>query len=201
MAKKNSDFFRAPSNTIVDALKASNERVKQLEQEVAKLKKELSKYKTQSAQQRQRAKSLQGQLSAARAKVVSLQKGLKIQKRRVKQAEAKQVEAERETQKVKDLIREIKPKMTRDQLFEFYRSSNLERFWERVEQVHPNIDPQKLLEMKARMAQWSSQRLRDVVRMAGWRSTWYDSDAAWNSSELTGWDERNLYAFIMSYES
>ena len=51
------DFFKAPSNVIVDALKESNDRVKQLEKEVEKLKRELSKYKTQSAQQRQRIKS------------------------------------------------------------------------------------------------------------------------------------------------
>lgn len=192
------DFFKAPSNVIADALKESNERVKQLEKEVEKLKRELSKYKTQSAQQRQRIKSLQGQLSAEKAKVTSLQKGIRVQKIRVKRAVARQRSAEKQTAAIKQAIKNITPKLTKDQLFEMYRSSNLTRFWDRVQQV-TEISPEKLAEMKAKMASWSSQQLRDIIRVGGWRSTWYDSDANWNSSELSGWDERNLYAFIMSY--
>ena len=192
------DLLKAPSNAIVDALKESNERVKQLEKEVERLKRELSKYKTQSAQQRQRIKSLQGQLSAEKVKVTSLQKGLRIQKSKARQARARQRKAEEETIALKTAIKNITPKLTKDQLFEMYRSSNFTRFWERVQQV-TQIDPQKLAEMQAKMASWSSQQLRDIIRVGGWRSTWYDSDADWNSAELSGWDERNLYAFIMSY--
>lgn len=192
------DFLKAPSNVVADTLRESNERVKRLEKEVEKLKRELSKYKTQSAKQRQRIKSLQGQLGAERAKVTSLQKGLKIQKIKTRKARAKQAAAEKETAAIKQAIKDITPKLTKDQLFEMYRSSNLTRFWDRIQQV-TEISAEKLAEMQQRMASWSSQRLRDIIRVGGWRSTWYDSDANWNSSELNGWDERNLYAFIMSY--
>ena len=192
------DLLKAPSNVAIDAIRKSNERVKQLEKEVEKLKRELAKYKTQNVQQRQRIKSLQGQLNAEKIKVTSLQKGLRIQKTKTKQARAQQREAEQETVAIKQAIKNITPKLTKDQLFEMYRSSNLTRFWERVQQV-TEISPEKLAEMQAKMASWSCQQLRDIIRVGGWRSTWYDSDANWNSAELSGWDERNLYAFIMSY--
>ena len=192
------DLLKAPSNVIIDAIKESNDRVKQLEKEVEKLKRELSKYKTKNAQQRQRIKSLQGQLTAQKMQVASLQKGLKVQRIKTKQAVAKQKKAEQQTAAIKAALKSITPKLTKDQLFELYRNSNFTRFWERVQQV-TEISPEKLAEMQAKMASWSSQQLRDIIRVGGWRSTWYDSDANWNSAELSGWDERNLYAFIMSY--
>lgn len=128
MAKRNNGFFRAPSNVIVDALKESTQRVKQLEAEVARLKKELSKYKTQNAQQRQKSRSLEGQLAAAKAKVVSLQKGLKVQKARVKKARIKQEDAEKETARLRNFIKKLQPKMSKDEVFELYRDSNYRRF-------------------------------------------------------------------------
>lgn len=173
-------------------------RIAELEKRNQQNLRTITKYKSSAKQQRQRASSLAGQLKAERAKVVALQRGIKIQKAKVKTATKRQKAAEAEVKVVKNIIKQIQPKLTKEQVFEMYRNSNQTRFWERMTQVH-QFDPQKLQEMQAKMATWDSQKLRDIVRVAGWRSTWYDSDAEWNSSEVTGWDERNLYAFIMSY--
>lgn len=173
-------------------------RIEQLELQVKKQSKSLQKYKTSAAKARQQARSLEGSLKAEQAKVAALRKTLKTQKVKVKKAEKRQKAAEAEVATVKNLIKQIKPTMSREQVFELYKVSNQNRFWERMTSVH-QFDPEKLAEMQQKMATWDSQKLRDIIRIAGWRSTWYDSDAEWNASELAGWDERNTYAFIMSY--
>ena len=123
-------------------------------------------------------------------KVKARKERIRLQKR----AEA----AETEVKAIKTAIKALTPKLTKDQLFEMYRSSNFNRFWERIQMVI-EISPEKLAEMKQHMATWDSQKLRDMIRFLGLRSTWYDSDAEWNSSEVTRWDEKNLYQTIMVY--
>ena len=179
-------------------LEEAYERIAALEKRNKESVRAITKYKQSAKQQRQRAASLAGQLKAEKAKVVALQRSIKVQKTKVRAARKKQAVAEAQVKAVKNIIKQIQPKLTKEQVFEMYRNSNQERFWDRMTQVH-QFDPKKLQEMKAKMATWDSQKLRDIVRVAGWRSTWYDSDAEWNASEVTGWDERNLYAFIMSY--
>ena len=179
-------------------LEEAYERIATLEKRNKESVRAITKYKQSAKQQRQRAASLAGQLKAEKAKVVALQRSIKVQKTKARVARKKQAVAEAQVKAVKNIIKQIQPKLTKEQVFEMYRNSNQERFWDRMTQVH-QFDPKKLQEMKAKMATWDSQKLRDIVRVAGWRSTWYDSDAEWNASEVTGWDERNLYAFIMSY--
>lgn len=184
---------------LIQLLEEAYARIEQLEKKNQQSIKAITKYKQSSArQQRERTASLEGQLKAEKIKVEALKKTLKKQKTKTREARKKQVVAEKEVKAVRSVIKQIKPKLTKEQVFEMYRNSNQERFWDRMTQVH-QFDPQKLAEMQARMSKWDSQKLRDIVRVAGWRSTWYDSDAEWNASEVAGWDERNLYAFIMSY--
>ena len=132
-------------------LEQAYERIAQLEAQVKKQESQVRKYKTQSAKARQQVRSLQGQLKAEHAKVEALRKGIKIQKVKVKKAKAKQKAAEKEVSVVKNIIKTIQPKMSREQVFELYRSSNLTRFWERMTQVH-KFDPEKLIEMQQKMA-------------------------------------------------
>lgn len=183
---------------LIQLLEEAYARIEQLEKKNQQSIKAITKYKQSARQQRERTASLEGQLKAEKIKIEALKKTLKRQKAKTREARKKQVVAEKEVKAVRSVIKQIKPKLTKEQVFEMYRNSNQERFWDRITQVH-QFDPQKLAEMKARMSTWGSQKLRDIVRVAGWRSTWYDSDAEWNASEVAGWDERNLYAFIMSY--
>lgn len=183
---------------LTQLLEEAYARIKQLEKKNQQSTKAITKYKQSARQQRERTASIEGQLKAEKIRVEALKKTLKKQRIKTREARRKQVVAEKEVKAVRSVIKQIKPKLTKEQVFEMYRNSNQERFWDRITQVH-QFDPQKLAEMKARMSTWNSQKLRDIVRVAGWRSTWYDSDAEWNASEVAGWDERNLYAFIMSY--
>ena len=193
------DFFKTKSPLeLKDLLSQAYEKIAELERKNRELEKQMKKFSTQSAKARQRASSLKGQLRAEQEKVQLLTKTIKFQKTAIKKANLRAEKAEAEVKSIKFAIKDLTPKLTKDQLFELYKSSNSTRFWERVLQVH-NIDPQKLAEMQEKMSSWTSQKLRDIIRIAGWRSTWYDSDAEWNSSEIIPWDERNLYAFIMSY--
>ena len=183
---------------LIQLLEEAYARIEQLEKKNQQSIKAITKYKQSARQQRERTASIEGQLKAEKIKVEALKKTLKKQKIKTREARKKQVVAEKEVKAVRSVIKQIKPKLTKEQVFEMYRNSNQERFWDRITQVH-QFDPQKLEEMQARMSTWNSQKLRDIVRVAGWRSTWYDSDAQWNASEVAGWDEKNLYAFIMSY--
>lgn len=183
---------------LLKLLEESLNRIKVLEEQNKKLAREVSKYKTQAKRERQRSSSLRGQLKAEQAKVETLRSSIKTIRIKTRAAQRKAEAAEAEVRTIKNILKEIQPTLTREQVFEMYRTSNLDRFWARLLQVH-EFDPEKLEEMRAKMATWDSQKLRDIIRVAGWRSTWYDSDAEWNASEVAGWDERNLYAFIMSY--
>lgn len=201
--KKKSVSFAASllhkgQSELVQMLQEAYRKIAELQRRNVVLEREASKYKTQAAQQRQRAKSLSGRLKAQQAKVETIRSVMKSQKNKIKAAVKKAKKAEAELKELKLSFGRIKPTLTKEQLFELYKSSDQNRFWERMTSVH-QFDAQRLAEMQAKMSTWSSQKLRDIIRVAGWRSTWYDSDAEWNASEVAGWDERNLYAFIMSY--
>lgn len=201
MAKKKSlasILLQKSESDLLQLLNESYSKIRQLEEQNKKLQAQVQKYKTQAKRERQRSSSLRGQLRAEQAKVESIKASIKAARGKTRAAEKRAEAAEAQVRTVKNILKEIKPTLTKEQVFEMYRSSNLDRFWDRLTQVH-QFDPQKLQEMRAKMAEWDSQKLRDIIRIAGWRSTWYDSDAEWNASEVAGWDERNLYAFIMSY--
>lgn len=199
-ATKKSVFARISNNSLdlLESLQRATERVKQLEQENLELRRQLSKFKTTSAKSRQRERSLRGQLNAAKQEVAQLKKGLTYQKQQNKRLRQAEKAATAEVKRVKEIIKQITPKLSREQIFEIYKTSNQKRFWQRAIQVI-EFTPEKLAEMQQKMNQWSSQKLRDFVRVAGLRSTWYDSDGEWNASEIAVWDERNLYAMIMSF--
>ena len=173
-------------------------KIAELEARNRKLEREMSKFKTQAKRERQISSSLRGQLQAEQSKVQLLKSTIKTARSQAKAAIKRAEAAEAEVRTVRNILKEVKPKLSREQLFEMYRDSNLARFWQRMMQLH-DYDPDKLAEMQEKMSKWSSQKLRDMIRVMGLRSTWYDSDAQWNASEASGWDERNLYAFIMSY--
>lgn len=183
---------------LLQLLEESLARVSELEAQNKRLQKEVNKFKTQARRERQRSSSLRGQLKAEQARVEQLRATIRTVRIKARAATKRAEAAEADVRVVKNILKEIQPKLTKEQVFEMYRNSNLTRFWDRLTQVH-QFDPEKLQEMQQKMASWTSQKLRDIVRVAGWRSTWYDSDAEWNASEVAGWDERNLYAFIMSY--
>lgn len=201
MAKKTSlasILLQKSESDLLQLLNDAYARIKELEAQNMKLAKQVTKFKTQAKRERQRSSSLRGQLRAEQAKVESIKASIKVARGKQRAAEKRAEAAEAQVRTVKNILKEIKPTLTKEQVFEMYRGSNFNRFWDRMTQVH-QFDPQKLQEMKNKMATWDSQKLRDIIRVAGWRSTWYDSDAEWNSSEVAGWDERNTYAFIMSY--
>ena len=201
MAKKKSltsILLQKSESDLLQLLDEAYSRIRSLEAQNKKLMSEVTKYKTQTRRERQRSSSLRGQLRAEQAKVESIKASIKVARGKQRAAEKRAEAAEAQVRTLKNTLKEIKPKLTKEQVFEMYRSSNFNRFWDRMTQVH-QFDPQKLQEMKNKMATWDSQQLRDIIRVAGWRSTWDDSESEWNSSELAGWDEKNTYAFIMSY--
>lgn len=200
--KKNTSFasilLQKSESELLQLLQEANARIKELESKNRKLEQQMSKLKTQAKRERQVSSSLRGQIKAEQGKIASLKSAIKIARSEAKTAIKRAEKAEAEVRTVKNILKEIQPKLSKEQLFEMYRSSNLTRFWERMTSIH-QYDQEKLLEMQQKMSTFDSQKLRDIIRVMGLRSTWYDSDAEWNSSEAAGWDERNLYAFIMSF--
>lgn len=200
--KKNTSFasilLQKSESELLQLLQEANARIKELESKNRKLEQRMNKLKTQAKRDRQVSSSLRGQIKAEQGKIASLKSAIKIARSEAKTAIKRAEKAEAEVRTVKNILKEIQPKLTKEQLFEMYRSSNLTRFWERMTSIH-QYDQAKLLEMQQKMSTFDSQKLRDIIRVMGLRSTWYDSDAEWNASEAAGWDERNLYAFIMSF--
>ena len=109
-------------------LEEAYERIAILEKRNKESVRAITKYKQSAKQQRQRAASLAGQLKAEKAKVVALQRSIKVQKTKVRAARKKQAVAEAEVKAVKNIIKQIQPKLTKEQVFEMYRNSNQERF-------------------------------------------------------------------------
>ena len=94
---------------------------------------------------------MRGQLKAEQAKVEQLKATIKTVRVKAKAATKRAEAAEADVRTVKNILKEIQPKLTKEQVFEMYRNSNLTRFWDRLTQVH-QFDPEKLQEMQQRMA-------------------------------------------------
>lgn len=180
---------------LTKALAETNQRIKYLELQNKQLKERIQKLESSSKRQRQVKKSQQGQLTAAKSKA----KAIKMTVSRMSRKRKKTIKKNKIRVEKAKKIKIESAKMSKEQVFEMYRDHNQRRFWERVFLVHPEINLERLEEMKAVVRKMSSSLLRDMIRTAGLRSTWYDSDASWNSAELNGWDEENLYALVMSY--
>ena len=171
-------------------------RLSQLQRENDLLKQRVKSLSSTTAKQRQVIKSQMGQVKAAQQTVQELQTALK----KITKA-TKQLTKTIKQPKLKTYIGK-KPTLTKEQVFEIYRQIDYTRFWMRVESVidfDSVEDREKLAEMKLHMAEMSSEVIRDVIRIAGLQSTWYDSDDAWNANELVKYDVDNLYNIIMSY--
>lgn len=144
-------LLRKSESELAELLEKSYERIRELEAQVKKLQKQTSKYRTQAKRERQISSSLRGQLKAERAKVEQLSASIKVARGRTRAAEKRAETAEAEVRTVKNILKQIQPKLSREQVFEMYRSSNLDRFWDRLTQVH-QFDPEKLEEMQQKMA-------------------------------------------------
>lgn len=178
--KKNTSFasilLQKSESELLQLLQEANARIKELESKNRKLEQRMNKLKTQAKRERQISSSLRGQIKAEQGKIASLKSAIKIARSEAKTAIKRAEKAEAEVRTVKNILKEIQPKLTKEQLFEMYRSSNLTRFWERMTSIH-QYDQAKLLEMQQKMSTFDSQKLRDIIRVMGLRSTWYDSDA------------------------
>lgn len=109
-------------------LEEAYERIAALEKSNKQNVRAITKYKQSAKQQRQREASLAGQLKAEKAKVAALQRSIKVQKTKLRAARKKQAVAEAEVKAIKKVIKQIQPKLTKEQVFEMYRNSNQERF-------------------------------------------------------------------------
>lgn len=175
------------------SLKAAGMKQKELETELKKVKAELKS----TREQLKREKASNQQLRQASTQITGkYNAAIKALKNQVKNAE--------NTSKVT-----IKPaKASKEQVFEMYRQTNYAHFWSRVLEMvewkddrwtEPGEAERKLAEAQAEMDSWDSQRIREFVRRANLRSTWYDSDAQWNSEELRKLRAKSLYDLIMTY--
>lgn len=174
------------------SLKAAGLKEREYQNEIERLKRELKTTRSQLKQ----AKSTNQQLREESVKLVgkynSAIKGLTKSQTEVSNF-------------IKSKVQSVK--MSKEQIFEMYRGINYSHFWERVlstiewksEHWTEEQAQRALAEAQERMSNWSSQRIREIVRLAELRSTWYDSDAQWNSSELTRYTAFSLHKLIMSY--
>lgn len=202
MAKKKKIIAKATKSIIKGAVNANTirEDLLQARAELARLRKEnenlrqqVKTLSTASAKQRQRIKSQIGQLKAAEIKVASLKKAL------IKTAKVVKTIAERTT---RPKIAFGKAALSKEQVFEIYRGVDYNHFWERVESVINVLteeDAELLRRAKEHMANMSSEQIRTLIRIGGLRSTWYDSDAEWNATELLGYDLKGICLLILSY--
>ena len=169
-------------------------RLSQLQRENDLLKQRVKNLSATTAKQRQIIKSKAGQVKSAQQTVQELQTALKKIVKATKQIT-------KATPKLKTYFGK-KPTLTKEQVFEIYRQIDYTRFWMRIESVidfDSVADREKLAEMKLHMAEMSSDNIRNLIRITGLQSTWYDSDDAWNASELVKYDVDNLYNIIISY--
>lgn len=174
------------------SLKAAGLKEKEYQNEIERLKKELKTTRSQLKQ----AKSTNKQLREESAKLVGKYnaaiKGLAKSQKEVSNF-------------IKSKVQSVK--MSKEQVFEMYRGINYSHFWDRVlstiewrsEHWTEEEAQRALAEAQNRMSNWSSQKIREIIRLAELRSTWYDSDAQWNSSELTRYTAFSLHKLIMSY--
>jgi len=154
MAKKKSFasiLLQKSESDLLQLLDEAYARIRGLEAQNKKLASEVTKYKTQARRERQRSSSLRGQLKAEQAKVESIKASIKVARGRARAAEKRAETAEAQVRTVKNILKQIKPTLTKEQVFEMYRSTNLDRFWDRATQVH-QFDPEKLQEMRNKMA-------------------------------------------------
>lgn len=121
-------LFRKSESELIQLLQESLSRVSQLEARNKQLQRELNKFKTVAAKERQRAASLRGQLIAEQERVQTLQKSLRIARKSNKVAKQKVQAIEAENKAIKEIIKQIKPTLSKEQVFEMYRNSNLNRF-------------------------------------------------------------------------
>lgn len=181
------------ADTIRKDLLQARAELARLRKENENLKQQVKSLSTASAKQRQRIKSQIGQLKAAEVKVASLKKAL------IRTAKVAKTIAER-TRKPK--IAFGKAALSKEQVFEIYRGVNYNHFWERVESVIEPITQEDfalLNEAKLHMSSMSSEKIRMLIKLAGLRSTWYDSDPSWDAGELENYSVRDIHAIIMSY--
>ena len=182
------------ADTIRQDLLQARAELARLRKENENLKQQVKSLSTASAKQRQRIKSQIGQLKAAEVKVASLKKAL------IRTAKVAKTIAERERTKPK--IAFGKAALSKEQVFEIYRGVNYNHFWERVESVIEPItqeDAILLHQAKLHMSSMSSEKIRMLIKLAGLRSTWYDSDPSWDAGELENYTVRDIHAIIMSY--
>lgn len=181
------------ADTIRKDLLQARAELARLRKENENLKQQVKSLSTASAKQRQRIKSQIGQLKAAEVKVASLKKAL------IRTAKVAKTIAERTT---KPKIAFGKAVLSKEQVFEIYRGVNYNHFWERVESVIEPITQEDfalLNEAKLHMSLMSSEKIRMLIKLAGLRSTWYDSDPSWDAGELENYSIRDIHAIIMSY--
>lgn len=131
MAKKKSFasiLLQKSESDLLQLLDEAYERVRQLEAQNKKLVNEVTRYKTQARRERQRSSSLRGQLRAEQAKVESIKASIKVARGKQRAAEKRAEAAEAQVRTVKNILKEIKPTLTKEQVFEMYRGSNFDRF-------------------------------------------------------------------------
>ena len=189
------------AKAIRDALAQARAELARLQKENEGLKQKIKSLSSASAKQRQTIKSQKGQISAAKEKVTALKSALGKANIRYRKQRAKTQLVSKELAEAKQAFIK-KPTLSKEQVFELYRQVDYNQFWARIESVMDfsgQQNQERLAEMKAHMAQMSSADIRDLIKIAGLRSTWYDSDAQWNENEVTQYDINGLYNMIMSY--
>lgn len=204
MASKKS-ISRAAQNIIkggtVDikkALQEANKALDKLKKENALLKQQIKNLSTSNKQQRQKIKSQAGQLQAAQTKVQTLQKAVKIEKR--KRIKAQKAAAKLRTPKspkpksfIDNLSKADRRKLYQSTLYVPQFARRLQEHYGEAWKTEWTMDVIRVLN------QLDPNTVREIIVALDLEKVYYESDQYYADAGI-GWEAEYVYKTIMSYE-
>ena len=204
MASKKS-ISRAAQNIIkggtVDikkALQEANKELNKLRKENLSLKQQIKDLSTSNKKQRQKMKSQAGQLQAAKTKVQTLQKAVKIEK-------TQRIKAEKAAAKLK-ASKNLKPKsyidnLTKEERRQFYNSTlyipqlarRLQKYYGEKWKPEWSIDIIRVLKKLA------PNTVNEIIFALDLEKIYFESEQYFTDAHID-WEAEYVYKTIMSYE-
>ena len=179
--KKNVLNYGSDIQALQDAIKLTNQRVRELEQENQKLKKQLQKLKTTNAKQRQRMRSQAGSLKAAKARVQKLRTQLS---------------------KARKVIRAAAPKVksvthrTRAEYLEQIKPQFIERFIKRLHETYSDFKQEWDATIRQALSGLSYDEIDGIMRMLNLDSMYYESNGYRPNTGATG---EMIYGYFVQF--
>lgn len=167
---------------IRDALKTSNQRVKQLEEENQRLKKQLKKLGTMNKKQRQRMKSQAGALRASRAQVKKLRVSLK---------KAKAAGRGPGRPGIKSVTHR-----SRAQYLEQAKPGFIKRFIERLHETYADFKREWDDVVRVALMSLSYDEIDGIMRMLNLDSMYYESNGYRPNTGATG---KMIYDYFVQF--